>query len=126
MSTAFNHFNTTEPTHKTVYYEHPAKPIGETDGIAMSNYQTTDIAAALAFLVSGETVVTSSYHGALWAHWLGRKVRLAGPYAKELAPVLDTPSLAAAHALTRQTYHSLHADLQHTPARTPEYDLAHQ
>ena len=33
-----------------------------------------DLNGALAFLASGETVITSTYHGAYWGLMLGRKV----------------------------------------------------
>lgn len=34
------------------------------------------------FLGSAETVVTNSYHGALWAYWLGRQVEICGYSSK--------------------------------------------
>ena len=39
----------------------------------MSN-DTGDLNGALSFLASGETIITSTYHGAYWGLMLGRKV----------------------------------------------------
>jgi len=64
--------------HETVYFGHAllapmnwAKRIGP----LMTN-ATLDMDKVIAFLASGEVVVTSSYHGAYWARLLGRKVAL--------------------------------------------------
>lgn len=65
-----------EPKHKVVRYS-AARRIDLDDGTAphMTNESGT-IEEAVAFIASGETVVTSSYHGAYWAMLLNRKVEV--------------------------------------------------
>lgn len=55
----------------------------------------------IAFLGSAETVVTNSYHGAVWAQWLGRKVELCG-YSSKFHRI--NPSLEKSRAATRTFY----------------------
>lgn len=68
-------------------------------GLAMLD-NAAPMAEIIAFLGSAETVVTNSYHGALWSHWLGRKVEIHGYSSKfhRLAP----HSLAEARWITRR------------------------
>jgi hypothetical protein len=58
-----------------VLYSHAAKPIPgpKIEGIPELNNRAP-LDAALAFIASGETVITNSYHGAYWATLLGKKV----------------------------------------------------
>lgn len=65
-----------EPRHKVIRYS-AARRIDLNDGQTphMTNENGT-IEEALAFLASGEKVVTSSYHGAYWAGLLGRQVEV--------------------------------------------------
>lgn len=64
------------PTRKEVRYS-AARRVSVDDGFTphMTNEDGT-IEEAIAFLASGEKVVTSSYHGAYWAGLLGRKVEI--------------------------------------------------
>lgn len=60
-----------EPTQKTVYYGHKLlSPMGDINNDCM------DFESVIAYLASGEEIVTSSYHGMVWGTWLGRKVRV--------------------------------------------------
>lgn len=78
MEEAFskNHKASTE----AVVYENALRPIPINGIPRMSNYVPwkcdvkNEFARIIRFLASGETVVTSSYHGAYWATLLGRKV----------------------------------------------------
>jgi hypothetical protein len=56
------------------------------------NNDCTDIAKVIEHLASGETVVTSSYHGAYWATLLGRKV-IAIPYGSKFYHLKHMPTL---------------------------------
>lgn len=55
----------------------------------------------MAFLASAETVVTNSYHGAVWSQWLGRKVEVHG-YSSKFHRF--NPSLEESRAATRRFY----------------------
>ncbi|CAL4869162.1 hypothetical protein MMA231_03453 (plasmid) [Asticcacaulis sp. MM231] len=59
--------------HEVVIYEHKRIPIPLNGTPRLSN-DGNDIDAVLAFLASGETVITNSYHGAYWATLLGKRV----------------------------------------------------
>lgn len=95
MNPLFDLYQSATPVHKTVYYDHPAKSVGPGEP-RMTNFDTTDLARVLAFLASGEKVVTSSYHGIVWATWLGRRVEVRGPAANQLT--LSGPWLPLADA----------------------------
>jgi hypothetical protein len=60
-----------ETQHSRVYFDHQSYPTGGRP--SMSN-DVADMAEAIAFIASGQTVVTSSYHGMYWATLLGRRV----------------------------------------------------
>jgi hypothetical protein len=70
------------PKHEFVLYLHKMFTGDFDAGHApvMTNYE--DFASAVAFLSSGETVVTNSYHGAYWATLLGRRVIFFDPRPK--------------------------------------------
>ena len=76
MHEAFNRRYATE--HEAVYYGHGAlMPLNFAKGIGPHMTNLTDsMEEAIAFLGSGEVVVTSSYHGAYWARLLGRHVAM--------------------------------------------------
>jgi hypothetical protein len=64
------------PTHEFVIYSHRKKTprLKAWDGVPfMTNINRPAVEVAK-FLASGETVVTSSYHGVFWAQLLGRRV----------------------------------------------------
>lgn len=65
------------PLHKVVRYSAARRVNVEAPAAAphMSN-EYGSIEEAVRFLASGETVITSSYHGAYWAGLLGRKVEI--------------------------------------------------
>jgi hypothetical protein len=44
------------------------------DGLPRESNDSGDLDGALAFLASGETIITSTYHGAYWGLMLGRRV----------------------------------------------------
>lgn len=75
MHTAFDqHY---EIKHDTVVYRHKrvAMDLEHCDYPVMTNAEQ-DIGNIIAFLASGRTVITNSYHGAYWATLLGRNVKI--------------------------------------------------
>ncbi|HUT58102.1 MAG TPA: class I SAM-dependent methyltransferase [Phycisphaerae bacterium] len=73
--------NPIEPTHEVVVYNHMHHPFEKLPNAPCMNNALPDAETAIRFLASGATVVTSSYHGALWAMWLGRKVLIQQPWS---------------------------------------------
>lgn len=99
MSPLFDSLRDLAPVHDVVYYNHPDKPVRPGEP-RMTNYETTDLETVLRFLASGRKVVTSSYHGRIWATWLGREVELDGFAALMLARSGDIPTLDESRRLT--------------------------
>ncbi len=85
--------------HKVVVYHHhwiaPRMGFEIPTGVPQFDNAAPGLEDAIAFLASGETVVTSSYHGVYWALLLGRKV-LCVPFSHKfygfrIAPGYATP-----------------------------------
>lgn len=76
-------------TRPVVYYGH--RLLSPMEGEAALNNDCLDMAKVLAHLGSGETVVTSSYHGVYWATLLGRKV-VAVPYGSKFFALKHQPT----------------------------------
>lgn len=66
--------NPPEPTQKIVYYAHKDYTIPRRDGTYPYISNACQIETALNHIAQGQTVITTSYHGALWASWFGREV----------------------------------------------------
>jgi hypothetical protein len=64
-----------------VIYDHKDFPIPQRAHPRISN-GSRSLREVLTFLASGETIVTSSYHGAYWGQLLGRKV-IAIPFSSK-------------------------------------------
>lgn len=64
-----------EPRCKEVRYS-AARRVSVDNGLPHMTNESGTIEEAIAFLASGERVVTSSYHGAYWAGLLGRQVEI--------------------------------------------------
>jgi hypothetical protein len=62
------------------------------DGLPRMTHANDSLEAVLDFLGSGETILTSSYHGAYWGTLLGRKV-LAFPFSSKFATFKHQPGL---------------------------------
>jgi len=69
MSTLFD--DPPAPTVHTVEYGH-----SKLSPMPALNNNCMDFERVIRHLASGEVVVTSSYHGMIWATWLGRKVKV--------------------------------------------------
>ena len=74
MSKCFD--NPPEPEHDLVLFLHKDKTpnIEIPKGIPVMTNQEQDFRKVIDFIASGRTVLSSSYHGTLWAMLLGRKV----------------------------------------------------
>lgn len=83
------------PKHEVVIYEHRRKPAPENvpSTIPVLKNDLLDIVRVIDFLASGETVVTSSYHGVYWAQLLGRKV-ICLPYNEKFRTYQYCPTMA--------------------------------
>lgn len=67
--------------HDIVLYEHGVlEPIAIEEAPRMSNLGAKSFEAVIAFLASGHTVITNSFHGAYWAQLLGRRVLVYEPW----------------------------------------------
>lgn len=71
------------PQHEFVVYDHYDVPIvGLPSAPRMSNRgDRNELSATVAFLASGEYVITNSFHGAYWGLLLGRKIMVFRPFA---------------------------------------------
>ena len=70
------------PQHDVIIFEHLANPV-KTPALAhaprMASSHKLSLSNALDFLASGQTIVTSSFHGAYWGLLLARRVVLYKP-----------------------------------------------
>lgn len=88
--------NAQSPTHEVVVYSHRRKtPLlaQETEFPSLTN-NDQNAADVIAFIASGETVVTSSYHGVYWAQLLGRKV-ICVPYSNKFSTLQHQPKISS-------------------------------
>ena len=98
------------PTHEVVMYLHSGKSddVQRPDGLPLRTNHYGTLEEALAFIASGETVVTNSFHGTYWAMLMGRKV-ICLPFSHKFSgfarmPLLSDPTnwlgdLDRAHAV---------------------------
>ncbi len=85
------------PRHEVVAYLHhwraPEMGIVVPPSIPVMDNTQPDLAAAIAFLASGQTVVSNSYHGTYWALLLGRRV-LCIPFSNKFGNFRVAPGYA--------------------------------
>jgi hypothetical protein len=79
------------PRHEFVVFSHKKFQI-DIPGIPKLSNQTNDFEAVLDFLGSGETILTSSFHGAYWGTLLGRRV-LAFAFSSKFFTLRHQPAL---------------------------------
>ncbi len=79
------------PQHEVVVFSHKKFHISF-PGLPHLTHEETDFETVLDFLGSGETILTSSFHGAYWGTLLGRKV-LAFPFSSKFASLKYPPTL---------------------------------
>ncbi|MEP6266793.1 MAG: hypothetical protein ABJ139_05595 [Paracoccaceae bacterium] len=115
MSSIFDEVS--EPEHEVVIYAHRRKTptLCAPKGIPFSTNHYQDIREAIGFLARGETVVTSSYHGAYWAQLLGRRV-VCIPYNDKFSTLEHTPTMA-----TTETWQSQLKKANRTSPLLEEY-----
>lgn len=89
MHPAFNQKR--EIKHEFVVFSHKKFQI-KIDSFPRMTNESQNIEEILDFLGSGETILTSSYHGAYWGTLLGRKV-LAFPFSSKFNTLKHKPSL---------------------------------
>ncbi|MBD2635328.1 hypothetical protein H6G52_08165 [Limnothrix sp. FACHB-881] len=77
--------------HEFVVFSHKKFQIDFPDFPRMTN-EETDFETVLNFLGSGETILTSSYHGAYWGTLLGRRV-LAFPFTSKTHTLKHQPGI---------------------------------
>ncbi|MBS0124207.1 hypothetical protein [Thetidibacter halocola] len=84
------------PRHEVVLFRHARKSadLALDPAIPTRSNDEGDMAGAIAFLASGATVVTNSYHGTYWALCLGRRV-LSLPFSDKFRHFPDNPPEAA-------------------------------
>ncbi len=73
-----------DPIHKLVIYDQVDFPVGvQMEGVPRENnsHPASEMERIIAFLASGETILTSSYHGAYWGFLLNRKVVVWKPFS---------------------------------------------
>jgi hypothetical protein len=80
-----------EPRHPYVIFSHKKFQIS-LPGIPRMTNEQADMETILDFLGSGETILTSSFHGAYWGTLLGRKV-LAFPFSSKFLTLKHQPAL---------------------------------
>jgi len=77
--------------HEIVVFSHKKFQIN-IPGVPRLTNTTQSFEQVLDFLASGETIITSSYHGAYWGTLLGRKV-LAFPFSTKFYTFKHLPTL---------------------------------
>ncbi len=97
MSSVFDEAPT--PRHEVVIYSHRKKtphlkPVGD---VPYMTNAASSLKEAVDFLASGETIVTSSYHGAYWGQLLGRRV-ICIPYNDKFRTLEHLPVYAEAES----------------------------
>lgn len=84
-----------KPAHEFVVYSHRRKPGARhlPPGTPTMTNSWADPKTAIDFLASGETVVTSSYHGVYWAQLIGRRV-ICIPYNSKFETFQHQPKFS--------------------------------
>jgi len=80
-----------KPEYEVVVFSHKKFQIDFPDMPKMTNL-ADDFEAVIDFLGSGETIITSSFHGAYWGTLLGRKV-IAFPFSSKFFTLRHQPTL---------------------------------
>lgn len=102
--------NPKPPEHEIVFFLHQNKgdPVDLPDGAQVRTNIAADPNEIIDFLASGETVVTSSYHGVYWAQLLGRRV-ICIPYNNKFTVFQHSPTMTTASEWRRAYGEALRA-----------------
>lgn len=91
-----------EPVHAVVRYSAARRISVNEPGVPHMTNEDGTIGEAVRFLASGREVITSSYHGAYWAHLLGRKVTVV-PWGSKFS-YLPTGDLEQCREANQRAY----------------------
>jgi len=96
-----------EPIHDVVLFSHARKSenLVRVEGIPERSNHDGTMADAIAFLASGDTVVTNSYHGTYWAMCLGRRV-ICVPFSRKFQFFRENPVMARPDSWPEQIKHA--------------------
>lgn len=81
--------------HELVLYNHSEFASLRNSGFPELSNDEMDLDRIIAFLGSGATVLTTSYHGAYWATLLGRKVVVLDPFSSKFHAYRHPPALVS-------------------------------
>lgn len=93
LDPAFDRSYTKE--HEIVLYNHSEFRVLQNEGFPEMTNAVRDFGEVIAFLASGDTVITTSYHGAYWATLLGRRVIVLNPFSSKFFAFRHPPVLAS-------------------------------
>lgn len=96
-----------QPTNDVVLFYHAKKSehLARVEGIPERSNHGGTMAEAIAFIASGETVVTNSYHGTYWAMCLGRRV-ISVPFNKKFQLFHENPVIGLPDSWPDQLKHA--------------------
>ena len=128
-------FDRTYPiAHEVVLYNHLDFPGLKLQGLPELDNAESDFQRVIAFLGSGASVITTSYHGAYWATLLGRRVVVLNPFSSKFFTFRHPPVLAGdgdwqaaldrARAYTDALDECRHANLQFASRVASRFDHA--
>jgi hypothetical protein len=81
--------------HEVVLYNHAEFSSLRDLAVPQMENSETDFRKIIAFLASGDTVLTTSYHGAYWATLLGRKVVVLNAFSSKFLRFRHPPQLSS-------------------------------
>ena len=81
--------------HDVVLYEHPRFGRTALNELPKMDNRERSFSKVLKFLASGETVLTSSYHGAYWGTLLNRKIILINAFSSKFHGFKHQPPIAS-------------------------------
>jgi hypothetical protein len=100
MHTAFD--KPRSPQHEAVVFSHKKFRI-DVPGLPKLSNQESDFERVLDFLGSGETILTSSFHGAYWGLLLGRRV-IAFPFSTKFFTLRHAPAFYPVQKWSRDKF----------------------
>jgi hypothetical protein len=83
-------------TNEIVVYSHREFVLSGINHLPALTNSESDIRKVIRFLASGETIVTTSYHGAYWGTLLGRRVVVVDPFSSKFFAFRHPPVLCSA------------------------------
>jgi len=96
-----------DPEYKVVYYQHKDYTIPRRDTDCPFITNSCTIEKALNFISQGETVITTSYHGALWGSWMGREVIVPNAFSSKFFVGLKPGSVRIGNVAPTHSYNEI-------------------